>query len=36
MTPRALCSRIQELAIKDVIQDAENGSPNLLANNGNL
>ncbi|CZT16249.1 related to Cuticle-degrading protease [Ramularia collo-cygni] len=35
-TPRELCSRIQELALKDVIQDAGNGSPNLLANNGNL
>lgn len=34
MTPRQLCSRIQELALKDLIEDAGNGSPNLLANNG--
>lgn len=34
-SPAALCSRIQELALSDVIEDVGTGSPNLLAYNGN-
>jgi subtilisin family serine protease len=33
--PLELCKRIQELALKDVLQDVGEGSPNLLAYNGN-
>lgn len=32
--PTELCSRIQDLALEDVIQDVGSGSPNLLAQNG--
>lgn len=33
-TPAKLCARIQELATKDAIEDAGEGSPNLIAFNG--
>lgn len=34
-SPADLCKRIQDLALKDAITDAGEGSPNLLAYNGN-
>ncbi|KAL1611936.1 hypothetical protein SLS60_000159 [Paraconiothyrium brasiliense] len=34
-SPTGLCERIQELATKDAIEDAGEGSPNLIAYNGN-
>ncbi|KAJ4357186.1 uncharacterized protein N0V89_001761 [Didymosphaeria variabile] len=34
-SPTELCERIQELATKDAIEDAGEGSPNLIAYNGN-
>ena len=34
-SPAELCSRIQELATSDVLEDVGSGSPNLLAYNGN-
>lgn len=33
-SPQALCSRIQELATRDVISDIPDGTANLLAFNG--
>jgi subtilisin family serine protease len=34
-SPLDLCKRIQELALKNVLEDVGEGSPNLLAYNGN-
>lgn len=34
-SPDALCNRLKDLALEDVLTGIPSGTPNLLANNGN-